>query len=71
MKSARAPRPFEKGSVRFGGSDLNTLFEWLCENVDPTLRLGPDYTVDDLTDDLNDILDAIWSDSIDAMGEDA
>jgi hypothetical protein len=63
-------RPFKKGEPLSGGS-LETLCTWLEENCDKTTKLTSDYTVADLIADIDDMLDGMWSDGVDAMGEDA
>ena len=64
------PRPFEKDDCLSGGS-LNTLRDWLLEHANPELLIAPDYKMKDMIEDLNNMLDGMWSDGIDAMGEDA
>lgn len=63
-------RPFEPNSC-LHGSDLSTLLDWLAEHVPADLILAGTYRVGDLVKDIDDILDGMWSDGIDAMGEDA
>jgi len=63
-------RPFKKNEY-LSGYSVETLVEWLRENVDPEMQLSPDYKMSDLTDDLGNIVGGMWSDGIDAMGEDA
>lgn len=64
--------PFdEKDSVWLSGSSLPNLVEWLEENGLPDAKIGGDYTAAALIADLNKICAGIWSDGIDAMGEDA
>ena len=65
-----ANRPFEKDE-RLSGSSLETLRNWLAENVPAAHLITPEYSVDDLVADLNNMLDGMWNDGIDAMGEDA
>lgn len=64
------PRPFPDSRFLSGGS-VEELRDWLKENADPTILLGGEYQVGDLLKDLGEILGGMWSDGIDAMGEDA
>lgn len=65
-------RPFkEEDRVLLSSYSLDTLVEWLKINVKGDLRLTEDYKVSDLIDNIEDIQGGMWSDSIDAMGEDA
>lgn len=52
------------------GFSVESLHEWLSDQ-DQSTKISADYTIADLVSDLNDLLDQIWSDGIDAMGEDA
>ena len=54
-------------------TSVEALRDWLSENV-PTevvISIAKGYTVGDLLADLDAIDDRLWSDGIDAMGEDA
>lgn len=63
-------RPFEKGTY-LSGHNLESLRDWLEETCDQATKLTSEYTVADLVADLNQMLDGMWNDGIDAMGEDA
>lgn len=67
---AKTPRPFKKDEHLSSGH-LESLRDWLAENVAPDMLLAGQYQVTDLVEDLNTILTGMWSDGIDAMGEDA
>ncbi|WP_024516875.1 hypothetical protein [Bradyrhizobium sp. Tv2a-2] len=62
-------RPFDKNE-RLSGSDLQTLRDWLHE-LPGNVSLTAEYSVSDLVQDLDSILDGMWSDGIDDMGDDA
>ena len=62
--------PFEKDAM-LSGSHVSALSEWLQANADPKTVIAPGYTVLDLVNDLDAIDNGMWSDGIDAMGEDA
>lgn len=63
-------RPFPDDE-RLSSEHVAALRDWLRENGAPDTVLGGRYTVADLIRDLDNILDGMWSDGIDAMGEDA
>lgn len=63
-------RPFPVGTS-MSSSHLEPIRDWLEKNVDPTTVLGGEYHVQDLLDDLDEILVGMWSDGIDARGDDA
>ncbi len=69
MPEAPTARPFEKNSY-LSGRSLETLRDWL-ETCDQRIVLSHDYKLSDLVADLDQMLDGMWSDGIDAMGEDA
>lgn len=60
-------RPFKHKHSR---RSVDELHDWLC-NQDQTTKLSDDYTVGDLVEDLDELLSQMWSDGIDARGEDA
>jgi hypothetical protein len=62
--------PFPERS-RLSGSDLETLKDWLVANANPETEIAPGYTVGAMISDMEAMLDGMWSDGIDAMGEDA
>lgn len=64
------PRPFEKNDY-LSGQSLKLLHDWLSKHANPELLIAPDYRMADMLEDLDSILDGMWSDGIDAMGEDA
>ena len=63
-------RPFKANPV-LDGPSLGTLMEWLEEHADPNLVLAGEYRMSDMLADFDNILDGMWSDGIDSMGEDA
>ncbi len=62
--------PFEKNS-HLSSRSVEALSEWLEEHADKATVIAEGYTVGDLIADLDNMADGIWSDGIDAMGEDA
>lgn len=64
------PKPFADNACLRGGS-LDVLRAFLEEKVSADCALCEGYKVSDLVADLDAILDGMWSDGIDAMGEDA
>ncbi len=50
---------------------LNELYEWLLVNGKMEVAICDKYTVKDLVEEMDNILNNMWSDGIDAMGEDA
>ncbi len=63
-------RPFEVGEM-LSGSNVKSLASWLNKNCNHSLQLTDEYSVGDLISDLEEIVDGMWHDGIDAMGEDA
>jgi hypothetical protein len=70
VKLAVTDRPF-KADQYLSAADLATLSDWLEASGNKDAVIGGTYTVADLIKDLDSIMDGVWSDSIDAMGEDA
>jgi hypothetical protein len=64
-------RPFEGATYRLSSGSLEMLHDWLEKECPQGLQLTADYTVSDLVSDLGNILGGMWSDGIDAMGDDA
>lgn len=70
QKEAMLPKPFDDISRPSTGG-VQKLADWLREHSKAEIGLADGYTVGDLISDLDDMADNIWSDGIDAMGEDA
>ena len=62
-------RPFPVGGHVNSGS-LEPLRDWLAQQ-DATRIVAMEYTIGDLVSDLDEILGSMWSDGIDARGDDA
>lgn len=67
----KSETPFEEDRLLLSSGAIEPLRNWLAENANPGLIIAGEYTVAMLIDDLDEILRGMWSDSIDAMGEDA
>lgn len=66
------PKPFdEKERIHLSGGSLDRLVEFLKTECPQDLALCDGYMVAQLVDDIEDIQGGMWSDGIDAMGEDA
>lgn len=64
-------KPFKQGQY-LSSSSIDELSGWLEKYViDRSVKIAEDYTIGDLINDLDCIADGVWSDGIDAMGEDA
>lgn len=62
--------PFDSSACLSSGH-IEALRDWLIANTAPDTRIAGDYTMRGLINDLGRILEGMWNDGIDAMGEDA
>lgn len=63
-------KPFDDDES-LSASAVGSLADWLDEAADPDMLIARKFKVGDLIDVLRSIECGIWSDGIDAMGEDA
>lgn len=63
-------KPFKENEY-LNGDSVKTLYRWLMLNIDKDNIIAKNYKATDLLNDLSKIIDGMWSDSIDAMGDDA